>query len=297
MKNLDINKLKECKFYEKLENNSVKCTLCPKNCIIQENNFGICNTRINLKGKLYTLTYAKPVSICVEPIEKKPLFKFHPGEKILSIGTIGCNLKCKFCQNSDISQANAIDFYEKIKTVNPREIINIAKQKNLKLIAFTYTEPTIFYEYLLDIAKLAKKENMECVIISNGFINPEPLQELCKYISATNIDLKSFDEKFYNEICAGELKPVLESLKILKENNIHIEITNLIIEGKNDSFEQIEKLALWIKENIGKEIGLHLSRAFPMHKMQDILPTPISTLKKAKEICEKHLDFVYLGNI
>ncbi len=297
MKNLNIDKLKECKFYEKLENNSVKCVLCPRNCIIQENNLGICNTRINIKGKLYTLTYGKPVSISVDPIEKKPLFNFHPGEKILSIGTVGCNLKCKFCQNYDISQAKAIDLYEKIKTVSPEQIIEITKSKGLKLIAFTYNEPTIFYEYMLDIAKLAKKENIECVIVSNGFINPKPLKELCKYISAANIDLKSFDEKFYKQICAGKLNPVLESLKILKENKIHIEITNLIIEEKNDSPKQIEKLAIWIKENIGKDTILHLSRAFPMYKMQNIFPTSISILQRAKEICEKHLDFVYLGNV
>ncbi len=297
MAKLDVSKLKECIFYEKLESSLVKCRLCPHNCIIKTENTGVCNTRINIKGKLYSLTYGKPVSISVDPIEKKPLFNFHSGEQILSIGTIGCNLKCKFCQNYNISQAKAIDFYKKIKTVEPQEIINIIKQKNLKLIAFTYTEPTIFYEYMLNIAKLAKQDNIECVIVSNGFINKEPLKKLCKHISAANIDLKSFNKEFYKNICSATLEPVLESLKILKENNIHIEVTNLIIESKNDSLEEIENIAIWIKENIGKDTVLHLSRAFPMYKMQNIMPTPISTLYSAQEVCKHHLSNVFIGNV
>jgi len=158
---MDKEELKECMYYSTIENNKVQCDLCPKNCIISENKTGICNTRINLNGKLYSLTYEKPISISVDPIEKKPIFRFHPEENILSIGTIGCNFKCKFCQNFDISQSKAIEYYDKIKTVSAEEIIRIAKEKNLKLIAFTYTEPTIFYEYMLDIAKLAKKERIE----------------------------------------------------------------------------------------------------------------------------------------
>lgn len=297
MVKLNPNKLKECKFYEKLENSLVNCTLCPHNCIIKENNTGICNTRINIKGILYSLTYGKPCSISVDPIEKKPLFNFHSGKQILSIGTIGCNLKCKFCQNYDISQSKAIDFIEKIETVAPEEVIKITKEKNLNLIAFTYNEPTVFYEYMIDIAKLAKQNNIECVIVSNGFINPEPLKELCKYISAANIDLKSFNKDFYKKICSAKLEPVLESLKILKENNVHIEVTNLILESKNNSLEEIEKIAIWIKENLGEETILHLSRAFPMYKMQDIIPTPISTLYSAQEVCKRHLSNVFIGNV
>ena len=289
--------LKECKFYEKLEDFAVKCVLCPHDCLIKEGNTGLCNTRINIKGSLYNLTYCKPVSISIDPIEKKPLFHFHSGENILSIGTIGCNLKCRFCQNYDISQNKAIDFVEKLETIEPEKIIKIAKEKKLKLIAFTYNEPTVFYEYCLDIAKLAQKQGIECIIVSNGFINPEPLQELCKYISAANIDLKSFNKDFYKKICFAKLEPVLKSLKILKENNIHIEVTNLIIEGKNDSPEDIEKIAIWIKNNLGKDIVLHLSRAFPMYKMQDIMPTSISVLYSALEICKQHLNNVFLGNV
>ncbi len=294
---MDKEELKECMYYSTIENNKVQCDLCPKNCIISENKTGICNTRINLNGKLYSLTYEKPISISVDPIEKKPIFRFHPEENILSIGTIGCNFKCKFCQNFDISQSKAIEYYDKIKTVSAEEIIRIAKEKNLKLIAFTYTEPTIFYEYMLDIAKLAKKERIECVIVSNGYINPKPLQKLCKYISAANIDLKSFDDNFYRNLCSANLAPVLESLKILKENNIHIEVTNLIIKGENDSLTDIEKLAIWIKDNLGENTPLHLSRAFPMYKMLDIISTPISTLQKAKKVCDKYLNYVFLGNI
>lgn len=297
MEEINTKNLKECKYYGKKENSLVKCRLCPKNCLIADKKTGNCNTRINIKGKLYSLTYGKPVSISVDPIEKKPLFHFHKREKILSIGTIGCNLHCKFCQNYDISQAKAIDYFDRIKFVAPAEIISICKQKGLKLIAFTYTEPTIFYEYALDIAKLAKENNIECVIVSNGFINKEPLQKLCEYVSAANIDLKAFNSDFYKNICNAELSPVLESLKTLKKNNVHIEVTNLILEGKNDNIKEIEELAIWIKENLGKETPLHLSRAFPMYKMQDITATPLSTLQDAFSVCKQHLDNVYLGNV
>jgi len=294
---MDEKNLKECKYYDKKENSLVKCRLCPKNCLIAEQKTGNCNTRINIKGKLYSLTYGKPISISVDPIEKKPLFHFHTGEKILSIGTIGCNLHCKFCQNYDISQAKAIDYFDRIKFVGSKEIIDICKKKALKLIAFTYTEPTIFYEYALDIAKLAKKQGIECVIVSNGFINKEPLQELCKYVSAANIDLKAFNTDFYKKVCNAELEPVLESLKTLKANNVHIEVTNLIIDSKNDNIADIEKIAIWIKKNLGKETPLHLSRAFAMYKMQEINATPISTLQEAFSVCKQHLDNVYLGNV
>ncbi len=297
MVKLNTSRLKECLFYEKLENSLVKCNLCPHNCVINQDKTGICNTRINIKGILYTLTYGKPISISIDPIEKKPLFGFHSGEKILSIGTIGCNFKCKFCQNYDISQSKAINFLEKIETVTPEQIIEKIKQKKLNLIAFTYNEPIVFYEYMIDIAKLAKQNDIECVIVSNGFISPEPLKELCKYISAANIDLKSFNKKFYKNICSARLEPVLETLKILKENNIHIEVTNLILESKNDSLDEIEKIAVWIKENLGEDTILHLSRAFPMYKMQDIMPTPIVTLYSAQEVCKHHLSNVFIGNV
>jgi len=289
--------LKECMYYEKKDNNIVKCVLCPKNCLISNNKTGSCKTRINYDGKLYSLTYGKPMSIAIDPIEKKPFAKFHQGEKTLSFGTLGCNLNCKFCQNYDISQANPEDYNDVLKVVSSEEIIKKCKENNIKIIAFTYTEPTIFYEYMLEIAKLAKKNNIECIIVSNGFINSEPLKELCKYISAANIDLKSYDNEFYKKICNGLLDPVLNSLKILKNNNIHIEITNLIIENYNDNLTQIENMAKWISNNLGKEIILHLTRAFPMYLMTDINPTPMDTLYSAKEICEKYLDNVFLGNI
>jgi len=288
--------LKECKYYSK-EEAYLKCELCPHHCKILDGKTGICKSRINLSGKLYSLTWGKPVSISVDPIEKKPLFHFYPRENILSIGTFGCNLKCKFCQNYDISQVDVESESKKLELVKPEQIINIAISRNLNLIAFTYNEPTIFYEYMLDIAKLAKQNNIKCVIVSNGFINKEPLNELCKYIDAANIDLKSFDNSFYKDICSAKLKPVLESIKLLKKNKIHVELTNLIISGKNDSFEQIEKMAKWIKVNVGENTVLHLSRAFPMYKMENIIPTPLQTLFEAQKICKKHLHFVYLGNV
>jgi pyruvate formate lyase activating enzyme len=292
-----MNKLKESLYYEKLSNKLVKCKLCPHNCTIQKNSTGICKTRKNIDGKLYSLNYGKPISISIDPIEKKPLYKFHPGKKILSIGTLGCNFSCKFCQNYEISQIKNLEQFKKQKYYSPEEIIKLTQKNNLNLIAFTYTEPTVFYEYMLDIAKLAKQNNIECVIVSNGFINPQPLQELCKYIHAANIDFKSFDNEFYKKICNGKLNPVLKTLKILNQNKIHIEITNLLIANYNDNLEELENLAKWIKNNLGKKIVLHLSRAFPMYKMQEIKITPIKKMLAAKKTCEKHLTNVFLGNI
>ncbi len=288
--------LKECKYYS-TKDNYLECALCPHNCKIMNEKTGLCNSRINKNGKLYSLTWGKPVSISIDPIEKKPLFHFYPKENILSVGTFGCNLKCKFCQNHDISQADVAKESEKLEILMPKEIINLLIQKNLKLIAFTYNEPIIFYEYMLDIAKLAKDNNIKCVIVSNGFINKEPLIELCKYIDAANIDLKSFDNVFYQELCSAKLNPVLETIKILKENKIHVELTNLIISGKNDSLEQIELMAKWIKDNVGENTVLHLSRAFPMYKLNNMIPTPLKTLLAAQRICKKYLNFVFLGNV
>lgn len=287
--------MKKAIYFKKLGNKKVQCELCPKNCIILEGKTGFCSARKNIKGDLYSLVYGNPISIHIDPIEKKPLYHFLLGTDVLSFGTIGCNLNCKFCQNFDISRAKFEDFnYEKI---TPQQIVELAMKNKCKSIAYTYNEPTVFYEFALETAKIARKKGIKNVIVSNGFINKEPLQKLAEYIDAANIDLKSFSEDFYKSLCSASLKNVLESIKILKNAGAHIELTTLVIPGKNDSVTEIEKIAKWIKENIGQETVYHLSRFFPMHKMQDVEVTPVETLKKLEKIAKKYLKFVYLGNI
>lgn len=287
--------MKEALYYDKLQKKQVQCKLCPHNCFIKENGRGICGVRENQKGKLYSLVYGKPIAIQLDPIEKKPLYHFLPGEKVLSIGTVGCNLNCQWCQNFHISRAKPED--SDVVEVLPEKIIEMCVEKNCKIIAFTYTEPTIFYEYMLDIAKLAKKEKIKTVIVSNGYINEEPLKELVKYIDGANIDLKSFNEKIYKRFCNGNLKEVLRSLKILKENNVWLEITNLVIPEVNDNKKEIEMMCKWISTKLGKGIPLHFSRFFPMHEMQNAEETPIRILEECKKIAEEYLEFVYIGNV
>jgi pyruvate formate lyase activating enzyme len=285
---------KEAMFWKR-EKDKIRCELCPQNCLIAEGKVGFCGVRQNKDNKLITLVYNKPCSVNLDPIEKKPLYHFLPGETALSIGTVGCNFACEFCQNWEISKAKPD--ISKFKIVKPEQIIEIAKQNNAKIIAYTYTEPTIFYEYMLDIAKLAKKEGIKNVIVSNGFINEKPLKKLAKYIDGANIDLKAFDKGFYKKNCSGRLEPVLKALKLLKENNIWLEITNLIIPGRNDDMKKIKEMCKWIKNELGEHVPLHFSRFFPMYKMDDIESTPTETLEKAANIAKKYLNYVYMGNV
>ncbi|MFH1210201.1 MAG: AmmeMemoRadiSam system radical SAM enzyme [archaeon] len=285
--------MKEAMYYKKLTNNKVKCLLCPHNCLLIENRKGLCQVRKNIKGKLYSLYYGQPCSINIDPIEKKPLFHFLPSSKTLSISTYGCNLFCMNCQNFEISK----EFKEKeLKEISPKEIVDMALKNKCKSISYTYTEPTIFYEYMLDIAKLAKKARIKNIIVSNGFINEEPLKNLILYIDAANIDLKAFNESFYSKNCNAKLQPVLNTLKILKKSNVWLEITNLIIPGLNDNLNEIEKMSEYIKNNIG-DVPIHFSRFYPYYKLDYLQETSIKTLKKASDRAKKHLTYVYIGNI
>jgi len=269
------------------------CVLCPQNCHIATGKSGFCKARKNISGELVTQVYGKPVAVNVDPIEKKPLYHFLPGSKSFSIGTVGCNLACEHCQNFDMSCADP----ERINVnyLSPEEIVQMAIDRGCKSISYTYNEPTIFFEYAVDCAKLARKKGMKNVIVTNGFINPEPAAEFAKYMDAANVDLKAFNDDFYKKIAKGRLKPVLDTLK-LYHSKIWVEVTNLIIDGKNDDMSEIEDMCKWLAKHLRRDVPLHFSRAFPMHRMQDILPTPESTLGKAKEIAEKYLDYVYIGN-
>jgi len=282
--------------YEKLKDKKVKCNLCPNYCIIKENEYGKCKARKNIGGKLYSMVYGKIAAMHIDPVEKKPFFHFLPGSLIYSISTTGCNMRCKFCQNWQISQVYPYEV--KTKFISPQDIINDVKSKKINAIAFTYGEPSVFYEYMLDIAKLAKKNGIRTAVVSSGYLNPEPLKKLLPYIDAYKIDLKGFTDKFYNEVTSGKLNPVLETIKIIKKSGVWLEIVNLIIPGYNDDEKDIKRMAEWIKNNLGDDVPLHFTRFYPNYKLSNLPPTPIETLKKARKIAmDAGLKYVYTGNI
>lgn len=299
--------------YKKLGKNSVKCLACSHYCTILEDNLGICGVRENKKGVLYLLVYGKPAAAHVDPIEKKPLFHFLPGSDAFSIGTIGCNFGCDFCQNWDISQISKEiklkfkDPKERDDKLNevinsgldlpPKKIVEYVLKNNIPSIAYTYNEPAIFFEYAYDTAKLAHKKGIKNVFVSNGYESKEALDKVKPYLDGINIDLKSFSDDFYRKICKARLQPVLENIKRTFEMGIWVEVTTLVIPGKNDSEKELTKIAKFIA-NISNSIPWHVSRFFPHYKMIDVEPTPEKTLLKAYEIGRKvGLKYVYVGNI
>ncbi|PIZ83692.1 MAG: AmmeMemoRadiSam system radical SAM enzyme [Candidatus Omnitrophica bacterium CG_4_10_14_0_2_um_filter_44_9] len=270
---------------------TVRCFLCPRFCVINDNKIGFCGVRANKGGKLYAANYGRVASVALDPIEKKPLYHFHPGSFILSAGTLGCNLSCLFCQNWSISK----EIQTPTEPMEPRSLVSRALKLNSFGIAYTYNEPFIWYEFVLETAKLAKASGLKNVLVTNGYVNPEPLAELLPYIDAMNIDLKSIRDGFYKKVCAGSVGPVLETIST-SAKSCHVELTNLIIPTLNDTEEELTELVDWIYDNVGESVPLHFSRYFPCYKM-NLSPTPLSTLKRAEEIARKKLKYVYLGNI
>lgn len=264
--------------------------------MLGEGKRGICRVRKNRKGKLYSENYGKVCSLHFDPIEKKPLYHFSPGGIIFSIGSVGCNMACNFCQNHEISQTD-VDSYPYLKNYSPAQILKIASQRHDNLgIAYTYNEPTVWYDFMLEIAQKAQHMGLKNVVVSNGFINEQPLREICSYIDAFNIDLKAFNENFYKKQTHSHLAPVKKSLKIIRQEGVHLEITNLVITGLNDKEREFREMVQWISQELGSETVLHLSRYFPRHKASHE-PTPASVLLNFKQIAEEFLDYVYLGNI
>jgi pyruvate formate lyase activating enzyme len=276
------------KFYNLEKNSIIRCELCPHECKINESKTGICQVRKNIGGKLYSLNYGKISSIAVDPIEKKPLYHFHPEAKVLSFGSWGCNMSCEFCQNWQISQQKP-----SLKNFSPQKIVDKAVEMNLDYIAYTYSEPVVFYEYMLETAKIAKKEGMKNIMISNGFIKEKPLKELIPFLNAANIDLKAFNNYFYQKHCNGNLEDIKKTIKLLAEE-IHLEITTLIVSDLNDDLNQLTELFSWLAE-INKGIPLHLSRYHPAYRLNNP-STDIEFMKKAYKTAKKQLDHVYLGN-
>lgn len=288
--------LKEVMYYKKLANQRIECEICPKRCKIADLERGYCGNKENRGGTYYSLVYSRPCAIHTDPIEKKPLFHYLPGTLAFSIATAGCNFECRFCQNWNMAQFRP----EQLKNyhITPKGIVDIAKREGCTTIAYTYSEPVVFYEYMYDIAGLAQKEGIGNVMISNGFINKKPLVDLCKHLTAVKIDLKAFTERFYSETCSGELRPVLDTLEVLKKINIWYEIVVLIVPTLNDSEEEITKMSRWIKDRLGADVPVHFSRFYPTYKIKNLPPTPIRTLERARKTgLDMGLNYVYIGNV
>jgi pyruvate formate lyase activating enzyme len=291
------------KFFKKLSGNNIQCLACSHYCKIKSNSTGICGIRLNNNGFLELLTYGKPVAINLDPIEKKPLFHFLPSSQIFSFGTFGCNFRCAFCQNWDISQFPKFnkDFQAIINEVKkewpPEKIVEYCLKNNIPSIGYTYNEPTVFIEYCYDTMILAKKYNLKNVFVSNGYQSKETIQAIAPYLDAINIDLKSFNERFYQKICGAKLEIVLENIKKFHQLKIWVELTTLVIPNENDSEKELEQIADFISK-IDVNIPWHLSRFFPAYQMNNYPPTNIKTLQTAYEIGKsKELNFIYLGNV
>ncbi len=283
-------------YFTPLDGERVRCELCPRECEVEKGERGECGVRENVDGKYYSLVYGNPCAVHVDPIEKKPFFHVLPATSSFSIATAGCNLHCKFCQNWEISQARPDETYN--HDLPPEEVVKQAARYQCRSIASTYVEPTIFIEYMLDIGRLAKEQKILKVIHSNGFINPAPLKDLCKVLDAACIDLKGFTDDFYREVTGGSLKPVLETLKQLKENGVHTELVNLIVPTKNDSMDEIRSMCRWIRTELGPDVPLHFSRFYPLYKLKSLPPTPLATLEAAwKTALDEGLHYVYIGNV
>jgi pyruvate formate lyase activating enzyme len=289
--------VKEALLYEKPDDNHVRCHLCAHRCRIAPSKRGICGVRENREGTLFTLVHGLLIAESVDPIEKKPIFHVHPGSKSYSIATVGCNFQCEFCQNHDISQAPRREGNIFGRSSMPEEIIQRALKTGCKTIAYTYTEPTIFFEYALDTGKMAHEKGIKNIFVTNGFMTGEALDEAAAWLDAANVDLKSFRDQFYKKYCGGRLQPVLDSLKKMKELGIWVEVTTLIIPTLNDGKEELTDIARYIHD-LGPETPWHISRFHPQYEMKSLPPTPLATIHMASEIGKKAgLKYVYTGNV
>ncbi len=291
--------MKEAMFYRKIDDEKILCELCPHFCKLKEGQTGICHVRKVQDGRLNSLVYGRSIALHVDPIEKKPLFHVDPGSRSFSMATAGCNFHCKFCQNHAISQVeDHIDLNQVGREISPKGIVDYAKSEQCSSIAYTYTEPTIYFEYACDTAKLAHEQGILNVFVTNGYINPEPLKFISEYLDAANVDLKSFRDDFYRKLVGAKLQPVLDTLKLMKKLNIWIEVTTLIIPGENDSEDELNQIAAFIANELGKETPWHISRFHPQYKLNSHPPTPVSTLQRAYKIGKDNgLRYVYPGNV
>jgi pyruvate formate lyase activating enzyme len=289
--------MKEAMLYSLLEEGKVRCHLCNHHCTISPSKRGICGVRENRDGKLYTLVFGRAISLNVDPIEKKPIFHIFPGSTSFSIATVGCNFRCLQCQNHEISQMPSDQGRIDGSIVPPSKIVSLAKEYRCRSISYTYTEPTIYFEYAYEIAVLASREGIKNIFVTNGYMTEEALKTIQPYLDAANVDLKSFQEKFYKEVCGARLKPVLESLRLMRQMGIWVEITTLVIPTLNDSDKEFAEIAQFIL-SLGPEVPWHISAFYPTYKMLNLPRTPASSLHRARQIGLKAgLRYVYCGNI
>jgi len=290
--------MKEALLYEKRAEKAVQCRLCNHECIIQDGRFGICMVRQNKDGILYTHVFDRIVAEHVDPIEKKPLFHFIPGSTSYSVATVGCNFKCRFCQNANIAQMPADQGQISGMTLTPQQIVKTAISNRCKSISFTYTEPTIYFEFALETAKQAHEQNIKNIFVSNGYMSKDAIKTISPWLDAANIDLKSFNDLFYKKYCGGKLQPVLENLVRLKENNVFVEITTLVVTGLNDDPNEIKQSADFIVNELGPDTPWHLSRFHPSYRLKDRPATSIETLQRSRKIgMDAGLHYVFTGNV
>jgi pyruvate formate lyase activating enzyme len=288
--------MKEAMFYEKLEKLKVRCFLCSHYCVIIEGKRGRCGARENREGILYSLVYGKLISVNIDPIEKKPLFHFYPASSSMSIATAGCNFKCKHCQNYDISQYTKKHADIPGESITPRKVVDAAERAGCKSISYTYTEPTIFFEFAYDCARLAHKRGIKNVFVSNGYTSPEAVRAIAPYLDGNDIDLKGGDE-FYRTVCGAKLQPVLDTIKLMNELGVWVEVTTLIIPSYNDSDKVLSEIIEFIK-SVDSSIPWHVSQFYPTYKLLDQQRTPLETLRRAREMgLKKGLKYVYEGNV
>jgi pyruvate formate lyase activating enzyme len=283
-------------FWEALSDQQVRCVLCPRECIVAHDERGYCGVRENQGGRYQTLVYGALCSANVDPIEKKPLFHYLPGTTAFSVATAGCNMECKFCQNWQISQYRP----EQVESVEvpPARLVEMCRARGSPTLAYTYTEPVVFYEYVHDTAALARQAGIGSVIISNGFIQEKPLRQLCQHLTGVKIDFKAFSERFYRELCSGELKPVLATLETLKDIGIWFELVVLIVPGQNDSSQEIEQMSRWVVRHLGPDVPMHFTRFHPTYRLTNLPPTPVSTLETCRKIAlDAGVHYVYAGNV
>ena len=286
----------ECRYYQRLEDGGVECRLCPHHCHILEGKTGLCRSRRNVGGHLVSEVYGRPCALAIDPVEKKPLYHFHPGTKCLSIACTGCNLRCHNCQNHDISQA-APDEVRSMALL-PEEVVGLCEEHHCPGIAYTYTEPLTYLEYVVDTARLAHEHGLWNILVTAGYVCQEPLHDLLPFLDAANIDVKSFSDDLYRRVNGARLAPVLDTILAMRDAGVWVELTNLVIPGINDDMEMIRKMCQWMADNGMHDTPLHLSRCWPHDRMRHIPPTPIKTLRQARQIAhEEGVRNVYLGNV
>lgn len=287
----------QTRYWHKLDDGRIQCDLCPRACKLHEGQQGLCFVRANQDDQIVLTTYGRSSGFCIDPIEKKPLNHFLPGTPVLSFGTAGCNLACKFCQNWDISKSREMDTLA--DEASPETIANAAHSLGCRSVAYTYNDPTIFHEYAIDVAKACREKDIKSVAVTAGYVCPEPRAEFYQYMDAANVDLKAFTEEFYFKLTGAHMAPVLDTLKYIKqETDVWLEITTLLIPGQNDSDKELEEMTQWVTENLGPDVPLHFSAFHPDWKMRDIPMTPAETLTRARNIALKNgIRYAYVGNI